>query len=353
MWSMGDKGNPTIFDVARLAGVARGTVDRVVYNRGGVSEKTAGKVRDAIAKLGYSANPVAARLASKKRYTIACLIPEAGPGDYWDVVKDGFFQAAEADRSHSVSVSLHRFDTDSLESYREACREVLESRPSGVVMNVVFEDELRLFTAELLKQGIPYAFVDRKVDDLPYTVYCGADPWDAGYLGAYLLTHRQQVGDIAFVRIRRKSPADPNKLRRDGFMRYLRDHLPGCRVSTVFIPPENPDEALNILEDFCRKHPEIKHFTMANSRVHLMVPFLRMHPDPERSVVGYDDLQRNLDAVREGLVEYLVTRRSPMQAYNVVSLFAESLIAGKAPQRRDHYMHMDILSRLNLKDYEL
>ena len=40
---MGDKSNPTIFDVARLAGVARGTVDRVVYNRGGVSEKTAGE----------------------------------------------------------------------------------------------------------------------------------------------------------------------------------------------------------------------------------------------------------------------------------------------------------------------
>ena len=34
---MSGKDHATIFDVARLAGVARGTVDRVVYHRGGVS----------------------------------------------------------------------------------------------------------------------------------------------------------------------------------------------------------------------------------------------------------------------------------------------------------------------------
>ena len=31
---------PTIFDVAKMAGVSRGTVDRVVYGRGRVSEET-------------------------------------------------------------------------------------------------------------------------------------------------------------------------------------------------------------------------------------------------------------------------------------------------------------------------
>ena len=36
---------PTIFDVARLAGVSRGTVDRVVYGRGRVSSETKERVR--------------------------------------------------------------------------------------------------------------------------------------------------------------------------------------------------------------------------------------------------------------------------------------------------------------------
>ena len=46
----------TIFDVAALAGVSRGTVDRVVYKRGRVSQKTIDKVQKAISQLGYTAN---------------------------------------------------------------------------------------------------------------------------------------------------------------------------------------------------------------------------------------------------------------------------------------------------------
>ena len=47
-----EKAIPTIFDVAREAGVARATVDRVIYHRGGVSRKTVEKVQAVIERLG-------------------------------------------------------------------------------------------------------------------------------------------------------------------------------------------------------------------------------------------------------------------------------------------------------------
>ena len=43
-----EQSTPTIYDVAREAGVARATVDRVIYKRGGVSAKTAEKVSKVI-----------------------------------------------------------------------------------------------------------------------------------------------------------------------------------------------------------------------------------------------------------------------------------------------------------------
>ena len=43
----------TIFDVAEKAGVSKGTVDRVLHNRGEVSRKSAEKVRKAIEELNY------------------------------------------------------------------------------------------------------------------------------------------------------------------------------------------------------------------------------------------------------------------------------------------------------------
>ncbi|MDD6685503.1 MAG: LacI family DNA-binding transcriptional regulator [Lachnospiraceae bacterium] len=53
----------TLEDVAKDAGVGKGTVDRVIHNRGYVSEEARRKVEQSIKKLGYQLNPVASLLA--------------------------------------------------------------------------------------------------------------------------------------------------------------------------------------------------------------------------------------------------------------------------------------------------
>ena len=53
---------PTLADVAQLAGVSPTTVSRVLNNRGYLSEKTKRSVADAIATLGYRPNSLARAL---------------------------------------------------------------------------------------------------------------------------------------------------------------------------------------------------------------------------------------------------------------------------------------------------
>ena len=345
---------PTIYDVAREAGVARATVDRVIYNRGGVSEKTVRRVRETIQRLGYSANPIASRLASKKKLTMAVLIPRFEPGEYWSVAYDGFIQGVKSAKHYDITLDMHLFDPDDIDSFRLESQKVLDSHPSGVVTNVVFADAIRDFAAKLEAAGIPYGFVDQKIDGLGYKVYFGADPRAAGALGAFLLTHRMDVKEIAMIRLIRdpRQLSDPNRVRREGFLDYISEHFPKCKVHTVFIHPDDEKETEGILKSFFDAHPGVKHITMANSRIHLISHFLRKYPDPERHVVGFDDLSGNIDALREGLVEYLVTRNIPMQSYYTITRLAESIVGDSGSVKRDNYMHMDILHRLNYKDYE-
>lgn len=344
---------PTIYDVAREAGVSRATIDRVIYKRGGVSNATMEKVNKVIERLGYSANPNASMLASKRKMTIACLIPEFEEGDYWSIAYKGFIDGAKSIRNYDVKTDIHLFNTDDIESFRQKSEIILESKPAGVIFNVVFADAVREFAGKLDEAGIPYAFVDRKIDDLNYTVYFGADPREAGTLGAFLLTHRMEVKDIAMVRILRdsKQMSDPNKVRREGFINYISENLPECRIHTVFIPPHDPQETYTILDRFFTENPHVKHITMPNSRIHLMSEYLRSNPVEDRHVVGFDDLDKNIEALNEGLVEYLVTRHIPMQSYYTISRLASAVISGKAPEKRDNLMHMDILHRLNSKHY--
>ena len=344
---------PTIYDVAKLAGVSRGTVDRVVYGRGRVSSETKKKVLKAIAELGYSPNPNASSLANRKEYRFACLIPEFKKGDYWEEINKGFIEGAESIQIGYVKLDIHLYNQTNVDSFISASRDILNNTPSGVIMNAVFKEAVTDFAKELEAKKIPYAFIDNKIDDLDYMLYYGVDSYKSGALGAFLLTTRCDVKEIALVRLIRdtKHKADPNAARRNGFLDYINETFPQCIIHTVFINPDTPEQTIETLESFFKKHTNVKHIAMTNSRVWLIDEYLKNNPDPERIVVGFDDLGRNLESLRKGRIEYLVTRHIPQQSYNVMNKFAECVIKGTSPLRRNNYVHMDILHKRNLDDY--
>lgn len=343
----------TIYDVARLAGVSRGTVDRVMHGRGRVSSQTKEKVRRAVEELGYTANPNASSLAHKKEYSFACLIPRYKKGDYWEEINKGFVEGAESIQFGNIKLDIHHYDQTDVDSFIKASREILESNPEGVIMNAVFKDAVVDFAEELTTLGIPYAFVDNKIDELDYALYYGVNPYKSGALGAFLLTTRCDVKEIALIRLIRdtKHKADPNAPRRHGFLAYIDENFPECTVHTVFINPDNPQQINDTLCTFFNAHPAVKHVAMTNSRVWLIDEYLTQNPDPERIVVGFDDLERNLESLRKGRIEYLVTRHISQQSSRLITDFAKFIIKGEQPVQRNNFVHMDILHKRNLDNY--
>lgn len=65
--------NYTIKDIARMAGVSAGTVDRVLHNRGDVSAASREKVQKVLDEIDYHPNMFAIGLAAKKRYRVLVL----------------------------------------------------------------------------------------------------------------------------------------------------------------------------------------------------------------------------------------------------------------------------------------
>ena len=344
-----EKHIPTVFDIAREAGVSRGTVDRVLHKRGRFSAETAGKVLDAVRKLGYTANPNAALLASRREWTIACLLPSFREGEYWELIHRGLDEGIP--EGSNLRLLPYNYDQTNPVSFQARCRDILEDKPSGVILNSVFKDGVRTFAAELDKAGIPYAFLDNKVDGLGNAFYVGIDPYRSGELGAFLLTVKTAPEEIGLIRLIRDCGhlGDPNEPRRKGFLDYLTAHFPGIKVHTIFINPSLPEEATRVLEEFSAAHPTVRHYATTNSRIFLAAPFLKAHP--AFTAVGFDDLERNLQALREGCVDFLVTHRIQEQARLCVSLFADFLLRSARPEPRNHYVHLDILHALNADSY--
>ena len=99
------------------------------------------------------------------------------------------------------------------------------------------------------------------------------------------------------------------------------------------------------MEEVFAAHPGIRHIVMFNSRIHRIVPFLEAHPDPQRRVVGFDNLAENMAALRKVLCEEV-----EMPAHAIQAL-ADYLLLDKKPAQKDNHVHMDILTRYNIDYY--
>ena len=351
-----DRKTTTVEDVATLAGVSRGTVDRVLHNRPGVSAKNLIRVRKAIEELGYETNVYASSLASKKERVIALLMPDYNKGEYWEKMYQGFSEACKKNVNLKIRGVHYNYDSNDPESFQRACDAILEDEPNGVVLSPFFLDDMLLFTKSLSVKKIPYVYIDSKLDEPNYMAYFGVPMYRSGYLCAMLLTVGQKdedVKEIVIVRIFKDSErrADPTLQRRMGFYEYMNEHYPKCNITNLFIDPRDKNSIMDTLTDYFKEHTGVKHIVMFNSRLYLIDDYLKSHPDPERRVIGFDSLESNIKMLDQKRVTILIAQHIESQSQKAVNALIQHILYGKTPEKKDNHMHMDILTCLNIEDY--
>jgi len=105
-------GRPTVYDVARLAGVSIKTVSRVVNHSPGVSAETRRLVADAIEELGYVVNAAARSLVTGRSTTIGVIV---------DSIADPFFASLVS--VVEVDAMAAGFSTQIASTWRDPVRE--------------------------------------------------------------------------------------------------------------------------------------------------------------------------------------------------------------------------------------
>lgn len=344
----------TINDVAKAAGVSKGTVDRVLHNRGEVSRRSREKVLRVIDEMGYRPNLNASLLASRKDRKIVAVIPEYSEGDFWSLTAKGLGQGAEAAARYGIETEVVCYDQYDVESFLDACRRVVEQEPSGVIVAPMFSAETLHFVKELAERSIPYIYIDSRLEDDGYMAYFGMQMYQSGYLCADILTDGREVDRVYVVRIARdkKGLSDPTVARRTGFIGYMAENHPDTELVNVFIDPKDKDDISAKMDAvFAADASPAKNFVMFNSRVHLVADYLRASGRNGCRVVGFDAIGSNIEALRDGTVQMLIAQHSDRQAAAAVNALTDALVLGTAVPKRDNFTSMDILNRYNCDYY--
>ena len=173
-------------DIARLANVSVGTVDRVIHNRGRVSEENIRRVKEIMEQVGYRPNLIARSLAVKKPCHLVALIPGFRTGDYWSAMEYGIRRAEEEWESYGVKVSVLTFDQYSKVSFEQAVSRLQEMPETvdGVIVGTLFKEAVIQLSEHLDAREIPYVYVDSDIEEQGRLAYYGTDSVAGGEIGA-------------------------------------------------------------------------------------------------------------------------------------------------------------------------
>jgi Transcriptional regulators len=197
----------SIIEVAKLAGVSKSTVSRVVSDRGGsVSKSALEKVNAAIQELGYTRNEIAAGLRTQRTHMILVMVPDiANP--FWSEIA-----RAAQDRLEAEGYSVVVGNTDWSEAREARYYELARSgRFDGLVLNSVTDD-----IAAIKSLGVPAVLVGERAESQDIDTV-GTDTKSAARLALEFLWskgHRRiaiatsEHGSERFLSLRRRAYRD-------------------------------------------------------------------------------------------------------------------------------------------------
>lgn len=346
--------NYRIKDIAALSGVSTGTVDRILHNRGKVSEEAQKKVEKVLKEIDYQPNLIARSLALKKTYRFLAFIPSHAQGEYWSIFREGIEKARQELFSYNVEVECLYFNQYDAHSFDRLLPQIEQNDCQGVVIATLFKESVLKLTARLDEKEIPYVLVDAYIDQTRCIAYYGTHSFDSGYIAGRLMF--QQIGpedDLAVFRFIRKGDLYSTQVRKreEGFRQSLADHSFRGKIRSVSIHADDPDANQEILDTFFGQQASIRAGIIFNSRAHLLGEYfkkrLSLHPF---KLIGYDVIEANIRCLNEGYITHLIAQRPEVQAINSIkALFRHLVLKEKTPLI--NYMPIDILIKENIAYY--
>ncbi len=327
----------TIKDIAKMANVSPGTVDRVIHNRGKVSEDKKQKVDEVLQRIDYEPNLIAKTLKKNRTYRIAILMPDPSRDKYWERALRGIEKAAKDFGSFGIIIDHFYFQPASISSFESATTQILLQKPAGVLAVPMFMGAAENFFKKCVELAIPIVtFNTHHESGLP-SCFIGQDLFQSGRVAANLISMTQPfTGRILLIHID-ETPDNTSHVfeKEKGVKSFLqeRGYDMGLVESYQFFHG-NGRAVIENLQNEIELDQNISAVFVSTSRAYEIATTVKRHCE-EAIIVGYDLIKQNVELVEAGAITYLIDQNPFEQAYLGISRFSDYFVFQKELGKED------------------
>ncbi|MDD3172322.1 MAG: LacI family DNA-binding transcriptional regulator [Herbinix sp.] len=154
----------TIKDIARIAGVSKSTVSRVLTDSGYVNEDTKRKIEDVMKEYGYQPSASARNLSKRETRTIGVIVPEIG-NSFFSEVLSGITEIVDR---NDLTLIYCNTDNNALKE-EKALKMLAGQRVRGMILTPAIDysepNVVKKLRELLNKLNAPVVFVDRDMEN--------------------------------------------------------------------------------------------------------------------------------------------------------------------------------------------
>lgn len=318
-------------------------MDRIIHNRGQVSQENIDKVNAIIEKHGFKRNIFASNLASNKKCKIAVFLPKFEKLEYWESQLNGVKKAGEDFGKFGIELHYFLYDFDSM-SFQRMFSKVLDFECDGLLFSPIFHEESLVFLEDYKKKDIPVVMIDSDIKDKVGHYYIGQDAFKSGYLAGRLISFAvKNERNVLIVKIAREIDSTSVYLQRiKGFYTFFEEHPELTNFSFSEITIKDSDVSQLTLEMF----KNISSIFVPNSRAYIVAQFLEQQNIKGVRIIGYDLLKENIVYLNSGIIDFLINQKPEEQGYTGINYLYKKIILQENLDAT-HFMPLDIIVKEN------
>jgi LacI family transcriptional regulator len=339
----------TIKDIAQLAGVSKGTVDRVLHKRGKVSEDALLKVNAVLSEINYEPNFMARSLKNNKVYSICVSLPDPSLDSYWLPCVKGIEDVVQKFKAYNLQIKIFYFDPESTESFISCNESILKMAPDAVMLVPLFYKETLNVVEKYNDLGIIVSTFNNQIQSPIIESFVGQDLFMSGRVAAKLLDLLYKKGNLVIIHIDESyENASHMQEKERGFRTY-------------FSEKENSDYAIQTLKlhnptiekdfkDFLVHNPNLDGIFVTTSKSYHIAKIASDENASKIGIIGYDLVAENCTFLNQGAIDFLIHQNPKRQAYLGGMGLAEFFIFGKEIPKTT-LLPIDIINSENINSY--
>ncbi len=330
----------TMKEIAELAGVSRGTVDRVLNKRGAVNPKTEEKILEIARALEYKPNRAGIALAAQKRKYRFGIVMFGQNNPFFEDVQQGFNERIrELEEYNCTVLSRTTSDfgvTDQLETIDQLVNEGINALAIAPQNDPRIAEKIN----ELFDAGIPTVTFNTDIEHSKRIAYVGSDYYKCGQTAAGLM-HLMTHDDVHIGIISGSSQILCHTERIAGFEACLQK-FPNMQVADFIENHDDDFASYELTKDMLQKHPEINAVFFAAGGTYGGCKAILATGRKDIKIITFDKIESTVEMMNKGVISATICQEPHIQGSLPLKILFDYLTTGELPEKERHFTKVEI-----------